>query len=120
MLLAQGRFWRASLNKGAGNIALEIFKASLAEDLYALKDMKIEIPIGKWNLAVKHVHSDRKLLGGLLLDFANNKERVSAAVGNDRLLAGAKQRESREWPERVLGRTNETPIWARKKEPGGW
>jgi hypothetical protein len=26
-------------------------------------------------------------LGGLLLDFANNKERVSAAVGNDRLLA---------------------------------
>jgi len=87
VLLAQGRFWRASLNKGAGNIALEIFKASLAEDLYALKDMKIEIPIGKWNLAVKHVHSDRKLLGGLLLDFANNKERVSAAVGNDRLLA---------------------------------
>jgi hypothetical protein len=87
VLLAQGRFWRASLNKGAGNVALEIFKASLAEDLYALKDMKIEIPIGKWNLAVKHVHSDRKLLGGLLLDFANNKERVSAAVGNDRLLA---------------------------------
>jgi hypothetical protein len=87
VLLAQGRFWRASLNKGAGNVALEIFKASLAEDLYGLKDMKIEIPIGKWNLAVKHVHSDRKLLGGLLLDFANNKERVSAAVGNDRLLA---------------------------------
>jgi hypothetical protein len=49
--------------------------------------MKIEVPIGKWNLAVKHVHSDRKLLGGLLLDFANNKERVSAVVGNDRLLA---------------------------------
>jgi hypothetical protein len=87
VLLAQGRFWRASLNKGAGNIALEIFKASLTEDLYVLKDMKIEIPIEKWNLAVKHVHSDRKLLGGLLLDFANNKERVSAAVGNDRLLA---------------------------------
>ena len=87
MLLAQGRFWRASLNKGAGNVALEIFKGSLPEDLYVLKDMKIEVPIGKWNLAVKHVHSDRKLLGGLLLDFANNKERVSAAVGNDRLLA---------------------------------
>jgi hypothetical protein len=87
VLLAQGRFWRASLNKGASSVALEIFKASLTEDLYAMKDMKIEIPIGKWNLAVKHVYSDRKLLGGLLLDFANNKERVSAAVGNDRLLA---------------------------------
>ena len=86
-MLAQGRFWRASLSKGAGNVVLEIFKASLVEDLYALKDMKIEVPVGKWNLAVKHVHSDRKLLGGLLLDFANNKERVSAAVGNDRLLA---------------------------------
>ena len=86
-MLAQGRFWRASLNKSAGDVTIEIFKTSLTEDLYALKDMKIEVPIGKWNLAVKHVHSDRKLLGGLLLDFANNKERVSAAVGNDRLLA---------------------------------
>lgn len=87
MLLAQSRFWKASLSKGAGNVTIEIFKASLPEDLYALKDMKIEVPLGKWNLAVKHLYSDRKLLGGLLLDFANNKERVSAAVGNDRLLA---------------------------------
>ena len=87
MLLAQGRFWQASLVRGPGTVALEILKASLPEDLYELRDMKIEVPLGKWNLAVKHVHSDRKLLGGLLLDFANNKERVSAAVGNDRLLA---------------------------------
>jgi len=87
MLLAQGRFWRASLAKGPGAISLDIFKASLPEGFYDLKDLKIEVPLGKWNLAVKHAHSDRKLLGGLLLDFANNKERVSAAVGNDRLLA---------------------------------
>ena len=87
MLLAQGRYWRASLAKGAETVTLETFKASLPEDFYDLKDMKIEVPLGKWNLAVKHAYSDRKLLGGLLLDFANNKERVSAAVGNDRLLA---------------------------------
>jgi len=68
-------------------VTFEIFKASLPEDFYDLKDMKIEVPLAKWNLVVKHVYSDRKLLGGLLLDFANNKERVSAAVGNDRLLA---------------------------------
>jgi hypothetical protein len=68
-------------------VALEIFKASLPTDLYELKDMRIEVPLAKWNLVVKHMHSDRKLLGGLLLDFAKNKERVSAAVGNDRLLA---------------------------------
>ena len=87
MLLAQGRYWRASLTKGAKTVTFEIFKASLPEDFYELKDLKIEVPLAKWNLAVKHVYSDRKLLGGLLLDFANDKERVSSAVGNDRLLA---------------------------------
>jgi len=87
VLLAQGRFWKASLAKGADSVTLETFKASLPEDLYELKDLKIEVPLAKWNLAVKHVHSDRKLLGGMFLNFANNKDRVSAAVGNERLLA---------------------------------
>jgi len=87
VLLAQGRYWKASLAKGTTAVVLEIFKASLPPDLYDLKDMKIDIPLAKWNLGVKHVHSDRKLLGGMLLDFANNKDRVSAAVGNERLLA---------------------------------
>jgi hypothetical protein len=86
VLLAQGRFWRASLVGAAGMVALEIVKASLPDDLNELKDMKIEVPLAKWNLVVKHMHSDRKLLGGMLLDFAKNKQRVSAAVGNDRLL----------------------------------
>lgn len=87
MLLAQGRYWRASLAKGTTAVTLEIFKASLPPELSELKDMKIEIPLAKWNLGVKHLNSDRKLLGGMLLDFANNKDRVSAAVGNERLLA---------------------------------
>ncbi len=34
---------------------------------------------------MKNVQSDRKLLGGVLLEFAKHKERVSAAVGSDRL-----------------------------------
>jgi len=87
VLLAQGRFWRSSLNKSAGVVALEILKASLPEELYELKDMRAEVPLSKWNLVVKHMNSDRKLLGGCLLDFAKNKERVSAAVSNDRLLS---------------------------------
>jgi hypothetical protein len=66
---------------------MEVLKACLPEDLSELKDMRIEIPLTKLNLVVKHTYSDRKLLGGLLLDFAKNKERVGAAVGNDRLLA---------------------------------
>jgi len=87
MVLAQGRYWKSSLPKGASSVTLETFKASLPEDLYELKDLKIEVPLSKWNLAVKHVNSDRKLLGGMFLNFANNKDRVSAAVGNERLLA---------------------------------
>ncbi|MFQ5417740.1 MAG: hypothetical protein ACE5EV_06700 [Gaiellales bacterium] len=86
MLLAQGRYWRASLTKGTGMVVMEVLKASLPDDLSEMKDMRIDIPLAKLNLVVKHTHSDRKLLGGLLLDFAKNKERVSAAVGNDRLL----------------------------------
>ncbi len=64
---------------------LSTAKGPLAEGNPELKELKIEIPLSKWCLVVKHVHSDRKLLGGILLDFAKHKERVSAAVGNDRL-----------------------------------
>ena len=85
MILAQGRFWRAALSKDS--VALEIQRASLPEDLYELRELRIEVPLARWNRVVKNVHSDRKLLGGVLLDFAKHKERVSAVVGNDRLLA---------------------------------
>jgi hypothetical protein len=84
MLLAQGRFWRASLSKD--RVDLEVLKVSLPEDLEDLRDLRFEVPLGWWNRLVKHVRSDRKLLGGLLLDFARPKDRVGAAVGDDRLL----------------------------------
>jgi len=42
--------------------------------------------LDRWNRVVKNVSSDRKLLGGLLLDFARNKEKVGGVVSNDRLL----------------------------------
>ena len=87
MLLAQGRFWRSSYARGASAIVLELRRAALPEDLHELRDLRIEVPLDKWNLVVKNVYSDRKLLGGLLLDFARHKDRVSAAVGSDRLLA---------------------------------
>jgi hypothetical protein len=87
MLLAQGRYWRSSLVKGAGSVALELRKTSLSEDLHELRDLRIVVPLEKWNIVVKNVYSDRKLLGGLLLDFARHKDRVSAAVSSDRLLA---------------------------------
>ncbi len=85
MLLARGRIWRVRWVKGTGMVGLDITKAALNEGSSELRELKIEIPLAKWGLLVKHVQSDRKLLGGVLLDFAKHKERVSAAVGNDRL-----------------------------------
>lgn len=85
MLLAQGRYWRASLSRGC--VELEVRKGELPDDLLDLKELRFEVPLGRWNPLVKNVRSDRKLLGGLLLDFARHKERVSAAVGDDRLLS---------------------------------
>jgi hypothetical protein len=74
------------MSKTGDAVALEILKGSLPDDLDELRELRIEVPLAKWNLLVKNVHSDRKLLGGLLLDFAKHKDRVSAAVGSERLL----------------------------------
>lgn len=87
MLLAQGRYWRSSLRRAPQVIALELRRAALPEELHELRELRVEVPLDKWNLVVKHRHSDRKLLGGLLLDFAKHKDRVSAAVASDRMLA---------------------------------
>ena len=84
MTLTQGRYWRASLARNS--VVIEVLRSSLPDELASLRELRFEIPLRAWNRVVKHVHSDRKLLGGLLLDFANNKDRVSAAIGSDRLL----------------------------------
>ncbi len=65
----------------------ELLKGSLPEETYELRDLRIEVPLQKWTRVVKNVNSDRKLLGGLLLDFARHKEKVGGVVTSDRLLA---------------------------------
>ena len=65
----------------------EVLKGSLPEEIYELRDLRIEVPLHKWTRIVKNVNSDRKLLGGLLLDFARQKEKVGGVVTSDRLLA---------------------------------
>jgi hypothetical protein len=85
MLLAQSKIWRAEWVKSTGMLRLETAKGALTEDNPELRELKIEVPLAKWSLVIKNVQSDRKLLGGVLLDYAKHKERVSAAVGNDRL-----------------------------------
>jgi len=86
VLVSQGRFWRAALNKDASAVVLSVFKDALNDEFYDLKDLKLEVPLGKWNGVVKYVLSDRKLLGGMLLDHANHKGLVAVSIGNDRIL----------------------------------
>jgi len=85
MLLARGTIWRANWIKSTGMIGLDLVKGAVNASSSELRELKIEIPLAKWSLVVKNVQSDRKLLGGVLLEFAKHKERVSAAVGNDRM-----------------------------------
>lgn len=84
MILTKGRFWRISTARDA--VVMEVQKTALPEDLMELRELRIEVPLAKWNRVVKNVHSDRKLLGGLLLNFASHKDRVGVAAANDRLL----------------------------------
>ena len=72
------------LGSGRGAFVWPLIQAF---DFLELDPLQIEIPLAKWNRIAKNVHSDRKLVGGLLLDFAKNKDRVGAAVSSDRLLA---------------------------------
>ncbi len=85
MVLSRGRFWKVSLAKSSGAVVLSVQRDSLPEDLRDLRELRIEVPLDKWNRVIKHVRSDRKLLGGILLDFAKHKDHVGVAVGNDRL-----------------------------------
>ena len=84
-MLAQGRFWRISLTKGEDAIVLGLHREMVPEELREIRELTIEVPLERWNRVVKHVRSDRKLVGGILLDFAKNKDHVSAAIANDRL-----------------------------------
>ena len=85
MLLGRGRFWKVSYTKSSSRIVLSMHGESLPEDLRELRELRIEVPLDRWNRVVKVARSDRKLLGGILLDFATHKDQVGVSVSNDRL-----------------------------------
>ena len=87
MVLAQGRFWRASVREGRSIVTLSILRESLPAELEEVRTLKIEVPFEDWHRLVKQIRSDRKLLGGILLDFAKNKDHLAVAVGSDRLFS---------------------------------
>ena len=88
MVLAQGEFWRASLSRGRSAVTLSILRESLPPELEEVRDLKIHVPFEDWHRVVKQIRSDRKLLGGILLDFARNQDHLSAAGASDRLFLG--------------------------------
>jgi hypothetical protein len=91
MILAQGRFWRAHLPKSQEGVTLSILRDSLPPELVELKDVRIDVPLGEWHRLVKQLRADRKLVGGILLDFAKTKDHLSAAIASDRLFSALQQ-----------------------------
>jgi hypothetical protein len=85
MLLSQNRHWRITRGKSAPTIVVCLEKEELPEEWRDLKDFRLEIPVDRWNRVVKHVRTDRKLFGGVVLEFTNQQEQLSAVLGHDRL-----------------------------------
>ena len=85
MLLSQNRNWRVTRAKTASEIVISLEKEELPEDWRDFKDFRLEIPVDRWNRVVKHVRTDRKLFGGVVLEFANQEEQLPAVLGQDRL-----------------------------------
>lgn len=85
MILARSRLWRAELAKGSEAVSLLLERDALPRELEEIGDVRIEVPLAEWRRLLRLLRGDRKLLGGLLLDFARQKDRLSAVIGNDRL-----------------------------------
>ena len=85
MILARSRLWRAELAKGSDAVAVVLEREALPRELEELGDLRIDVPLRDWRRVLRLLRGDRKLLGGLLLDFARQKDRLSAVIGNDRL-----------------------------------
>ena len=55
MVLAQGRFWRASVRKGRSAVTLSVLRESLPVELEEVRTLKIEVPFEDWHLSLIHI-----------------------------------------------------------------
>jgi hypothetical protein len=85
VLLSQNRYWRVTRAKAAADIVVSLEKEELSDDWRDFKDFRLEIPVDRWNRVVKHVRTDRKLFGGVVLEFANQEDQLPAVLTHDRL-----------------------------------
>lgn len=85
MLLAQNRYWRVTRGKSSPGIVIALEKEELPDEWREFKDFRLEIPVDRWNRVVKHVRTDRKLLGGVVLEFATQEKQLPIVLSHDRL-----------------------------------
>jgi len=84
VLLAQSRYWRVTLSRKRSAALLAL--SGLPGEFADLDGFEVEVPLTRWNAVVRNAESDRKLLGGVLLDGATAKDRVARVVGSDPIL----------------------------------
>lgn len=84
-IVTQGRYWRVGMSRKRDGVRLWL--EHLPSDLEDLASFEADVPFARWNAVVKHAESDRRLLGGILLDLAATKEQVARVIASDRLLA---------------------------------
>jgi hypothetical protein len=69
-------------------VTLVLERDGLPRELEDGADFRVEVPLGDWRRVVRVLRGDRKLLGGVLLDFARQKDRLSAVIASDRVYLG--------------------------------
>jgi hypothetical protein len=82
--LARARHWRAELPRGGEAVTLVLEKDGLPREIEEGGEFRLEVPLREWRRLVRVLRGDRKLLGGLLLDFARQKDRLAAVIASDR------------------------------------
>lgn len=88
MPLARGRHWRAELPKGGESVTLILERDGLPRELEDAAEFRVGVPLREWRRLVRVLRGDRKLLGGLLLDFARQKDRLATVIASDRVYLG--------------------------------
>lgn len=86
--LARARHWRAELAKGGEAVTLVLERDGLPRELEDGAEFRVDVPLREWRRLVRVLRGDRKLLGGLLLDYARRKDRLSAVIASDRVYLG--------------------------------
>jgi len=85
VLLAQGRIWRATLDTSANAVCVGLQKDAVDEEHKEVREFRLNVPLEKWGLVLKHARNDRKLLGGVLLELAKDEDQLALVLGSDRL-----------------------------------